>query len=101
MEGEFAGERLQSIDEDDDMLSAMARELVERNGIRDTVDSVWRAISTEHQKLFPTTCSALAGSQAESPDLENLGRLVDAPTPLPPRFRLRRVSRERIAQMSH
>jgi hypothetical protein len=55
MEGKFAGEGLQSIDEDDDMLSAMARELVERNGIGDTADSVWRALTTEHQKLFPTT----------------------------------------------
>jgi superfamily II DNA or RNA helicase len=54
MEGKFAGEGLQNIDEDDDMLSAMARELVERNGIGDTADSVWRALSTEHQKLFPT-----------------------------------------------
>jgi hypothetical protein len=54
MEGKFAGEGLQSIDEDDDMLSAMARELVERNGIGDTADSVWRALSTEHQGLFPT-----------------------------------------------
>ena len=53
MDGKFAGEGLQSIDEDDDMLSAMARELVERNGIGDTADSVWRALSTEHQKLFP------------------------------------------------
>ena len=46
MEGKFAGEGLQSIDEDDDMLSAMARELVERNGIGDTADSVWRALTT-------------------------------------------------------
>jgi hypothetical protein len=53
MEGKFVGEGLQSIDEDDDMLSAMARELVERNGIGDTADSVWRALSAEHQKLFP------------------------------------------------
>jgi hypothetical protein len=53
MEGKFAGEGLQSIDENDDMLSAMARELVERNGIGDTADSVWRALSSEHQKLFP------------------------------------------------
>jgi hypothetical protein len=34
MEGKFAGEGLQSIDEDDDMFSAMARELAERNGHR-------------------------------------------------------------------
>ena len=39
MEGKFTGEGLQSIDEDDDMLSAMARELVERNGIGDSADS--------------------------------------------------------------
>ena len=47
MEGKFAGEGLQSIDEDDDMLSAMARELVERNGIGETADAVWRALNTE------------------------------------------------------
>ena len=54
MEGKFAGEGLQNIDEDDDMLSAMARELVERNGIGETADAVWRALNTEHQKLFST-----------------------------------------------
>jgi superfamily II DNA or RNA helicase len=55
MEGKFAGEGLQTIDEDDDMLSAMARELVEKNGIGETADAVWRAINTEHQKRFPAT----------------------------------------------
>jgi superfamily II DNA or RNA helicase len=55
MEGKFAGEGLQNIDEDDDMLSAMARELVERNGIGETADAVWKALNLKHQKLFPTT----------------------------------------------
>ena len=55
MEGKFAGEGLQNIDEDDDMLSAMARELVERNGIGETADAVWKALNTEHQTLFPTS----------------------------------------------
>jgi helicase-like protein len=54
MEGKFAGEGLQNIDEDDDMLSAMARELVERNGIGETADAVWKALNTEYQNLFPT-----------------------------------------------
>ena len=54
MEGKFAGEGLQSIDEDDDMLSAMARELVERNGIGDTADAVWKSLNAEHQKLSST-----------------------------------------------
>jgi hypothetical protein len=61
MEGKFAGEGLQNIDEDDDMLSAMARELVERNGIGETADSVWKAISTEHKKLFRSTACAVDG----------------------------------------
>jgi hypothetical protein len=55
MEGKFAGEGLQNIDEDDDMLSAMARELVERNGIGEGADAVWKALNAEHEKLFPTT----------------------------------------------
>jgi hypothetical protein len=53
MEGKFAGEGLQNIDEDDDMLSAMARELVETNGIGESADAVWKALNAEHQKLFP------------------------------------------------
>ena len=69
MEGKFAGEGLQSIDEDDDMLSAMARELVERNGIGETADAVWKALNTEHQKLFPTTASSSEDIPvAEPPD---------------------------------
>ena len=73
MEGKFAGEGLQSIDEDDDMLSAMARELVERNGIGDTADSTWRALSTEHQKLFPT----ISRSVDDALPIEMPGVLLD------------------------
>jgi hypothetical protein len=56
MEGKVAGEGLQNIDEDDDMLSAMARELVERNGIGETADAVWKGLNAKHQRLFPTIC---------------------------------------------
>jgi len=73
MEGKFAGEGLQSIDEDDDMLSAMARELVERNGIGETADSVWRALSTEHQRLFPDN----SHSHDDASSIEMAGILLD------------------------
>jgi len=66
MEGKFAGEGLQNIDEDDDMLSAMARELVERQGIGDSADAVWKALNAEHQKLFPTASESVA--EIASPD---------------------------------
>ena len=66
MEGKFAGEGLQTIDEDDDMLSAMARELVERNGIGESADAVWKSLNEEHQKLFPRTSQ----SNGDVPPLE-------------------------------
>jgi hypothetical protein len=78
MEGKFAGEGLQNIEEDDDMLSAMARELVERNGIGESADAVWKALNAEHQKLFPTACQAV--EEAGSPELSGdvLPRRSDA-----------------------
>jgi superfamily II DNA or RNA helicase len=70
MEGKFAGEGLQSIDEDDDMLSAMARELVARNGIGETADAVWKALNAEHQKLFPTASESTGDTvQLEVPNV--------------------------------
>jgi hypothetical protein len=76
MEGKFAGEGLQSIDEDDDMLSAMARELVQRNGIGESADAVWKALHTEHQKLFPAT--SLSNEVVAS--LEAPGSLLTTPS---------------------
>jgi superfamily II DNA or RNA helicase len=73
MEGKFAGEGLQSIDEDDDMLSAMARELVERNGIGETADAVWKTLNSEHQKRFPRT----SPSNGDAALLEAPGVLAD------------------------
>jgi hypothetical protein len=54
MEGKFAGEGLQSLDEDDDMLTSMAKELVEKSGIGESADAVWKQLNAEHQRLFPT-----------------------------------------------
>src|SRR5664279_851678 len=44
MEGKFTSDGLQAIDGDDDMLTAMARELVQNKGIGESADSVWRAL---------------------------------------------------------
>src|SRR5438874_11830189 len=74
MEGKSAGEGLQNIDADDDMLSAMARELVERNGIGETADAIWKALNAENQKLFPTTTC----SNAEIPAAESSGILIES-----------------------
>jgi superfamily II DNA or RNA helicase len=82
MEGKFAGEGLQTIDEDDDMLSAMARELVEKNGIGENADAIWRALHLEHQKLFPTDHRKSETEKDDSNGLDEVrpdpGSLIDA-----------------------
>ena len=71
MEGKFASEGLQAIDGDDDMLTAMARELVENKGIGESADSIWRNV----QQLRPST-SAVADPEHEDP---NEQPVMDAP----------------------
>ena len=59
MEGKFSREGLQSLDEDDDMLTAMARELVTENGVGESAATVWRQIQAENSTLL--TSAAIPG----------------------------------------
>jgi hypothetical protein len=52
MEGKFSQEGLQSLNEDDDMLTAMARELVTENGVGEPAAAVWRQIQAENSNVF-------------------------------------------------
>jgi superfamily II DNA or RNA helicase len=70
MEGKFAGEGLQSIDDDDDMLAAMARELVEKNGIGDSADAIWKTLHQEHEKLFAASIQTSEIAAAEQLPVE-------------------------------
>jgi len=79
MEGKVAGEGLQTIDEDDDMLSAMARELVQRNGIGEMADAVWSALNNGHHKLFPAQARAVGHvSLPDQADIAVSAHLVPA-----------------------
>ena len=62
MEGKFASEGLQAIDGDDDMLTAMARELVQNKGIGESADSVWRSLGT----LRPSTSRSMEEESVDS-----------------------------------
>ena len=44
MEGKFTSDGLQAIDGDDDMLTDMARELVQNKGIGESADNLWRRV---------------------------------------------------------
>jgi len=52
MEGKFANHGLQALDDDDDMLTAMARELVTQKGIGERADACWRAVQQQHARLL-------------------------------------------------
>src|SRR5689334_3539132 len=80
MEGKFAGGGLQSVDEDDDILAAIARELVAKNAIGESADAVWKAPNREHQELFrasaqsvdhPSPLEEAQGADAEASERSN------------------------------
>jgi len=52
MEGKFSSEGLQSINEEDDILMAMARELVTEKGIGERADAVWAGLQKKQEEVF-------------------------------------------------
>ena len=63
MEGKFSSEGLQSINDEDDILMAMARELVTEKGIGEKADEVWSAIQ-KRQEATLGAHAALEGNEA-------------------------------------
>jgi hypothetical protein len=53
MEGKFSDGGLQSFEEDDDMLTAMARELVTKHGIGESADALWKQLQAEQLRILP------------------------------------------------
>jgi hypothetical protein len=53
MEGKFSNEGLQGIEDDDDVLTAMARELVTQKGVGESASAVWKAVQEQHARLLP------------------------------------------------
>ena len=61
MEGKFCREGLQELEEDDDILTAMARELVTEKGVGETAAAVWRQLQVQHDALLePAVISPVA-----------------------------------------
>jgi hypothetical protein len=58
MEGKFSGEGLQSLDADEDLMSAMARELVEKAGVGESADAIWCELDHEREKFQPQPVAA-------------------------------------------
>lgn len=52
MEGKLHAEGLQAMDEDDDLLTAMARELVTRQGVGERAAAVWNLCRMRHSRHY-------------------------------------------------
>jgi hypothetical protein len=79
MEGKFSGEGIHSMDAEDDMMAAMARELVEKGRIGESADAVWDELRRE--RLIQADASAAFGSHSGPEQSEPLA-LVDLSLPI-------------------
>jgi len=82
MEGKFASDGLQAIDEGDDILMAMARELVTEKGIGETADLVWKRLQKEQMEVFGAPVVELPAADVETPAVMNSDVII-APQPVP------------------
>lgn len=84
MEGKFSGEGLQALDTDEDLMSAMARELVEKAGVGESADAVWREVGHERENVQPLPAAGQPESEEEPApvlDLSVVSAAEEAPTP--------------------
>jgi hypothetical protein len=85
MEGKFSSEGLQAINEDDDILMAMARELVTEKGIGERADQVWANLQKKQEEVFSVRSSETEGSTKEL--VQDLG-LAESETAIAPASQL-------------
>jgi hypothetical protein len=82
MEGKFSSEGLQSINDEDDILMAMARELVTEKGIGEKADEVWATLQKKQDDVISTRKpedveAAAEQTVSEIPLVEPTGTQVD------------------------
>ena len=65
MEGKFSSEGLQAINDEDDILMAMARELVTEKGIGERADAVWATLQKRQEDMLGTRANEDSEAVAE------------------------------------
>ena len=66
MEGKFDEGGLHSFEADDDILTAMARELVTEHGIGESADVLWRQLQIEQSRVLPAPPAVADASELDS-----------------------------------
>ncbi len=83
MEGKFSGEGIHSLESDDDMMSAMARELVERGRVGESADAVWADLKRERALHMPSHLAETTVLPAQETTTNTNEELADLPLFLP------------------
>jgi hypothetical protein len=68
MEGKMSGEGLDGFDEDDDMVTSMVRELLDKGKVGESADAVWANLAHERAQMFaqaPVLVDADEGQPAD------------------------------------
>jgi hypothetical protein len=80
MEGKFSGEGIHSLESDEDMMSAMARELVERGRVGESADAVWADLKRERAQHLPSmsVVSQTEAGEEDDPSLPLLPHELEA-----------------------
>ena len=81
MEGKFASDGLQAIDEGDDILMAMARELVTEKGIGESADAVWKQLQKQQAEVFGVRAMEAPASDDGGEPMTDLAPDVFVPQP--------------------
>jgi hypothetical protein len=83
MEGKFATDGLQAIDDGDDILMAMARELVTEKRIGESADAIWRQLVGKQAEVFGVRAAETPPSEIE-PVAASVPEVIIPPvTPIP------------------
>jgi hypothetical protein len=83
MEGKFANDGLQAIDEGDDVLMAMARELVTEKGIGESADAVWKQLVERQADVFGVRTGETCSSGMVPPERDLPEIIIPPPGPIP------------------
>jgi hypothetical protein len=83
MEGKLSTDGLQAIDEGDDILMPMARELVTEKGIGESADAVWKRLVEKHAEVFGVWAVEPSQMEACPPEMDVPQVINPPPTPIP------------------
>ena len=84
MEGKLHADGLQSMDADDDLLTAMARDLVTRQGVGEAAAEVWKNLLCRHRGPVEVAESALpiaVESLIQEPDSADIATWIRSAEP--------------------